>query len=74
MAFVDEAADGLAKPISDALEDWRDGDALIVVTAGSLTAKSALRKAFESHRNAVAIGIYNDPPSREEVEAELAKA
>ena len=74
VAFVDEAADGLAKPISDALEDWRDGDALIVVTAGSLTAKSALRKAFESHRNAVAIGIYNDPPSREEVEAELAKA
>ena len=40
VAFVDEAADGLAKPISDAWEDWRDGDALIVVTAGSLTAKT----------------------------------
>ncbi|MGB5560112.1 MAG: DNA polymerase III subunit delta [Paracoccaceae bacterium] len=74
VAFVEEAGDGLAKPIAAALEDWREGDAQIVVTAGTLAAKSALRKAFETHRNAVAIGIYNDPPSRDEIEAELTKA
>ncbi len=74
VAFLEEAGEGLARPIATALEDWREGDAQIVVTAGSLTAKSALRKAFETHRNAVAIGIYDDPPSREEIEADLAKA
>lgn len=74
VAFLEEAGEGLARPIATALEDWREGDAQIVVTAGSLTAKSTLRKAFETHRTAVAIGIYDDPPSREEIEADLAKA
>lgn len=73
VAFLEEATDSLAKQIATTLEDWREGDAQIVVTAGSLNAKSALRKAFETHRNTVAIGIYDDPPSREEIEAELAK-
>ncbi len=74
VAFVEDAADGLAKQIAEALEEWREGDAQILVTAGKLAAKSALRKAFEGHRNAVAIGIYDDPPSRDEIEAMLAKA
>jgi len=74
VAFVEDANDALAKIIAPALADWQVGDAQIVVTAGSLTAKSALRKAFESHRTAFAIGIYNDPPTRDEIEADLAKA
>ncbi|WP_425051300.1 DNA polymerase III subunit delta [Psychromarinibacter sp. S121] len=72
--FVEEAGDGLAKTIAAALEDWRTGDAHVVVTAGSLTAKSALRKLFEGMKSGFAVGIYNDPPSREELEAELSKA
>ncbi|MCG6904701.1 MAG: DNA polymerase III subunit delta [Rhodobacter sp.] len=74
VAFVEEASDTVAKHIAAALADWQPGDAQIVVTAGSLNAKSALRKAFESHRTAFAIGIYADPPSREEIEADLKKA
>ncbi|WP_343116219.1 DNA polymerase III subunit delta [Ostreiculturibacter nitratireducens] len=74
VAFVEDATDTLAPTIAAALADWREGDAQIVVTSGSLTAKSALRKAFEEHANAYAIGIYDDPPSREEIEATLAKA
>jgi len=74
VAFVEDAADGLAKTIAAGLEDWREGDAQVVVTAGSLNARSALRKVFESHRNAFAAGIYDDPPSRNEIEAELKKA
>lgn len=74
VAFVEEAADGHAKAIEAALADWREGDAQIVVTAKSLTPRSALRKAFEGHPNAYAIGIYDDPPSREEIEAELSRA
>lgn len=74
VAFVEDATDGLTKQIAAALEDWRDGDAQIIVTAGQLTAKSALRKAFEGHPNAFAAGIYDDPPSRDEIDAALAQA
>ncbi len=71
VAFVEEATDGLSKIFATALEDWQPGDAQIVVTAGQLTAKSALRKVFEGHPQSVAIGIYDDPPSRSDIEATL---
>ncbi len=74
VAFVEDATDTLAKIIAPALEEWREGDAQIVVTSGQLNARSALRKMFESHKNAFAVGIYDDPPSRAEIEAELARA
>lgn len=74
VAFVEDAGDGLAKVIGTALEDWRAGDAQIIVTAGQLAARSALRKLFENHTNAYAVGIYDDPPSRAEIEAELSRA
>jgi len=74
VAFVEDAGDGLADVIAGALRDWKAGDAQIVVTAGNLTAKSALRKVFESHPSAPAIGIYDDPPTRDEIEAELSRA
>lgn len=73
VVFVDQATDGTAPIITSVLHDWRKGDAQIVATAGSLTAKSALRKAFESHSDAVAVGLYDDPPSREEIEGLLEK-
>lgn len=74
VAFVEDATDTLAQPILAALEDWQEGDAHIVVTAGSLTARSALRKAFEAHPRAYAAAIYDDPPSRAEIEAALKAA
>jgi len=74
VAFVEDATDGLSKIIDAALADWQPGDAQVVVTAGQLTAKSALRKVFEGHRNAVCIGIYDDPPSRDEIEQTLRDA
>ena len=74
VAFVEDAGDGLAKTIATALQDWQDSDAQVIVTAAALTAKSALRKVFEAHRNAFTAGIYNDPPSQEEIGAELGRA
>lgn len=74
VVFVDGATDGLTDVFSAALADWQEGDAQIVVTAGSLNARSKLRKLFESHANSYAIGIYDDPPSREEIAATLAKS
>jgi len=71
--FVEEAGDSTAPALLAALQDWAPGDAQIVVTAGTLKASSKLRKAFESHPNAFAVGLYDDPPSREEIERTLAE-
>lgn len=71
VAFVEDATDGLSKGLDAALADWLAGDAQVIVTAGQLTAKSALRKIFEGHRNAIAIGIYDDPPSVADIEQNL---
>lgn len=74
VAFVEDATDTAAPAILAALQDWVAGDAQIVVTAGQLKATSKLRKAFEAHPNAYAAAIYDDPPSRAEIEAELTRA
>ncbi len=74
VAFVEDAGDTLAAVLAGALAEWRKGDAILVVTAGNLTKASGLRKLFEDHPNAYAAGIYDDPPSREEIEAMLARA
>lgn len=72
--FVEGANDTATPAIIAALEEWQPGDAQIVVTAGQLKASSKLRKAFETHKNAYATGIYDDPPSRAEIERILAEA
>lgn len=74
VVLAEDATEALAEPILAALAEWRAGDAQIVVTAGPLKPAAKLRKAFESHPNAYAVGIYDDPPSREEIEAVLARA
>jgi DNA polymerase III subunit delta len=74
VAFVEDATDGLSETIATALKEWRAGDAQITVTAGGLTAKSTLKTLFDKHPNAVCIGLYDDPPSREEIEDALKKA
>lgn len=74
VAFVEEAGDALAPLIGAALKDWQKGDATLIVTAGNLTKASALKKLFEDHPNAYGAGIYDDPPTREEIEATLQKA
>lgn len=68
VVLVEDATDTAAPACTAALSDWRPGDAHMVIAAGNLTAKSALRKLFEGSGSAVSIGIYDDPPSREEVE------
>jgi DNA polymerase-3 subunit delta len=70
--FVEEASDAIAPILKAALSDWQAEDATLVVTAGTLTKASALKKLFEDHANAYAAAIYDDPPSRDEIEAMLA--
>jgi len=74
VAFVEDATDIAAPAVIEALKDWSAGDAQIIVTGGALKPTSKLRKAFENHPLAFAIGLYDDPPTREEIEADLARA
>jgi DNA polymerase-3 subunit delta len=74
VAFVEDATDGLVETIGLALRDWKPGDANILVAANALTGKSPLKTLFDKAPNAVSIALYDEPPSREEIEAELKKA
>ena len=74
VALVEDAGDGLAKVIEAAITEWRPGDAQVIVTAGQLAVRSALRKFFEGHSKCYAVGIYDDPPDRAEIESLLSEA
>lgn len=74
VVFVEDATDTLSKTAETALQDWITGDAMIVVTAGNLNARSSLRKLFEGNSRTISAGIYSNPASREEIEAALALA
>ncbi|EYD74689.1 DNA polymerase II [Rubellimicrobium mesophilum DSM 19309] len=65
--LLEEATDGLAPVISGALDAWAPEDARLVVTGAGLPSKGALRKLFEGRRGAVAITLYDDPPTEGEV-------
>lgn len=72
--LLEDAGDAALDPVQAALGDWRAGDATLVITAGALKATSKLRKLFESARNAGVLAIYDEPPTREEVEETLRRA
>ncbi len=72
--FLEDASETTALPLKALLAEWQPGDAVLVVTAGNLTGKSGLKKLFDESRNAVCIGLYSDPPGREEIEGWLAAA
>ncbi len=74
VAFVEDATDTVTKLMAQIVTEWQPGDAQVVITAGQLAAKSALRKLFEAHPNASAIGIYDNPPTRDEITATLTSA
>ncbi|MGY6548051.1 MAG: DNA polymerase III subunit delta [Roseinatronobacter sp.] len=69
--LVDEATDQITDAVSAALTDWREGDAQVVLTAGALKASSKLRKLIEGARAAGAIGIYDEPMGRADIEEML---
>jgi DNA polymerase-3 subunit delta len=55
------AGDALTRLFAEFLEST-PGEALVVVEAGELQSRSALRRVFEAARSAVAIGCYPDTP------------
>lgn len=74
VALVEGASEQNAPLLIEALEAWSPGDAQLVITAGTLKPTSKLRKAFEAHPKAYAAGIYDTPPTRDEIERALRAA
>ncbi len=74
VVLLEDVTDTQTDTLSATLQDLRAGDAQLVVTAGTLKATSKLRKLFEGARNAGVLAIYDDPPTREEIEEALRKA
>ena len=74
VALVEDANETVGPIVINALAEWAAGDAQIVVTAGTLKPTSKLRKAFEGHPQAYAAGIYDTPPTRDEIERNLKAA
>ena len=71
VALVEDANEAVGPIITRSLADWATGDAQIIVTAGALKPTSKLRKAFEAHTRAYATAIYDNPPTRAEIENDL---
>ena len=74
VVLLDSVTDQGTDAVKSALAAWHKGDAQIVATAGALKATSKLRKLFEGAKTAGVAAIYDDPPTQEELEAELTRA
>jgi DNA polymerase-3 subunit delta len=74
VVLLEDAGDGLAPGLELTVKDWRPGDANLIVTAGALTGKSALKALFDKRPDCISVIFYDEPPSREEIDAELKKA
>lgn len=74
VVVIEDGTDGLGKPLAAALEDVTGDDAFLVVTAGTLTARSALRKLFETDGRLAAIQMFADAPDPRDIETRLRDA
>ena len=72
--LIEEANETVTDTIMTAIDAWQDGDATIVVTAGSLKPASNLRKFFEQQQNTFSAPIYDSPMTRAEIENMISKA
>lgn len=67
VVVLEDAGDGAAEAARACLDAWTPGDAVLVIAAGQLLARSKLRKLVEDSKAGRAIGIYADPPTAAEL-------
>ena len=72
--LIEEANETITDIIIKAVEAWKDGDATIIITAGSLKPSSSLRKFFEQKKNTYSVPIYDNPMTKFEVEKIIAES
>ena len=70
--MLEGAGDAAAGAVEAALDGVTPDQAVLVVTAGNLKARSKLRALFEKGRTLAAVGIYANPPERGDIEAMFA--
>jgi DNA polymerase-3 subunit delta len=71
--LIEEANETVTDTIIKAIDAWKEGDATVVVTAGSLKPSSGLRKFFEQKKNTFSVPIYDNPITKFDVERILAE-
>jgi len=71
VVLVDGATDGLAEVFTASLDETVAEDAFLLVTAGSLPARSKLRAAFEAPAFAAAAPCYSDSAAAEDLSEAL---
>lgn len=74
VVLIEGGTDGLGKPLASALTDITPDDALLVVTADALAARSALRKLFEEDKRLLALQFFADAPEPADIEEALRAA
>ena len=73
VVLIEGAGEALSRPLADILSGIRAEDAFLVATAGSLPARSTLRKLFEADDRLVALSFHGGPLERSELEDMLAE-
>ena len=71
--LIEEANETITDTIVKAIDAWKEGDATVVVTAGSLKPSSSLRKLFEQKKNIFSVPIYDNPITKFDVERIIAE-
>ena len=66
--LIEDANEALTDIIIKAIDVWKDGDATIIITTGTLKPESNLRRFFEQHKNTVSAPIYENLMTKSEIE------
>ena len=72
--LIEEANETITDTIIKAIDAWKEGDATVVVTAGTLKPSSSLRKFFEQKKNTFSLPIYDNPITKFDVEKIISEA
>ena len=72
--LIEDANETVTHIIIEAFDVWNNGDAALIVTAGSLKPTSKLRKFFEQQKNIFSAPVYDDPMTRPEIEKMISDA
>lgn len=72
VVLVEGVTEALAGPLETVLDEAVPEDSFVVVTAGGLPARSALRRVFEGAKRLISLGIYPQALDPAEIDARLA--
>ncbi|MEM6486707.1 MAG: hypothetical protein AAF677_00315 [Pseudomonadota bacterium] len=74
LVLLTGAGDGLAPTVQAAVEGLAPEDGVLVVEAGALTPRSALRALFEKRKHLAAVALFPDPMDPAEIAGALSAA